>query len=457
MPDVRDVPVTSLLLDFENPRLAEGPGSQVETIHAMLRAEGVKTLALAASIAKEGLSPIDRLMVMPSSDDASRYVVLEGNRRVTVLKILAEPTLAESVLSAAQLKRLRHWSDAYQARGETARVTCVVFGNRDEASVWIERRHRGDLGGLGVVRWGATEAARFDARRTGKYAPELQVLDYVSEHASLDAVTRNKLHNVPITNLKRLISDKAVRDKIGLDIGPNGRIQTRYPPTETLKPLTRIIRDLADEEVKVRDIYSAKDRQKYLNKFAARDLPASSKALPQSKPLVGDSGQQERASGGQGVRRARTPSRSRATLIPSSCSLHIPVPKLADIFRELRKLKLEDFPNAISVLLRVFVELSVDHALGREKLMTETQTSGSKLRDKLHKVASHLESTGQLTKKQANAVKKTAQDQLLLNTSVTTFHQYVHNEHFSASATDLRASWNNLQLFMEAVWQTEPA
>src|SRR3990172_2786224 len=156
MTEFRDIPITSLLLDHENPRLAEGQITQLDTLHAVLRAEGPKTLVLAECIAEEGLSPIDRLLVMPDAAESERFVVLEGNRRVTALKMLAEPTLAEPVLTHPEKRRLAAASVLYRRRGEIERVPSVVFPTRDEANPWIERRHRGDQGGVGVVRWGAT-------------------------------------------------------------------------------------------------------------------------------------------------------------------------------------------------------------------------------------------------------------------------------------------------------------
>lgn len=453
MTEQREIAVSNLLLDLENPRLAEGQQNQLETLHAMLRAEGPKTLALAESIANEALSPMERLLVMPSEQDATRFVVLEGNRRLVALKILAEPTLADAVLTPAQRKKLQKWSAEYRRRGEVDRAECVVFTTREEANPWIERRHRGDQGGIGIVRWGATEAARFDARRSGKRRPELQVLDYVAQHAELDTATREKLHDVRITNLKRLVADKAVRDKLGLQIDDEGRVLSRYPEKEILKGLTRIVHDLAHDKIKVSDIYTAKDRQKYLGGFKPSELPTPSKALATPGPLIGDGGVGPQPSGtGVPTKKAAPSPKPRAALIPATCKLNVTVAKLRNIYRELRKLKLEDYPNAVAVLLRVFAELSADEVIEKRKLMTEQQLQGSKLRIKLTAVADHLKGAGRLTDKQVKAVKKAAVDQHLLVSSVTTFHQYVHNQHFSASPTDLRAAWDNLQFFFEAIW-----
>lgn len=453
MTEKQEIGVNDLLLDLENPRLTEGQQNQPDTLHAMLRAETAKTLILAQSIAKEGLSPTERLIVMPSPQQIGQFIVLEGNRRLTALKVLANPALADPVLTPGQQKNLKSWQIEYLTHGAVDKVECVVFPSREEANPWIERRHRGEQGGAGVVAWGATESARFAARRSGKYSPELQVLDYVTKHAALDADTRDKLHNVSITNLDRLIADKDIRDKLGLEIDQDGHVLTRYPKKETLKGLTRIVHDLAHDKIKVKDIYTAKHRAQYLGKFKPSELPAAGQSLSAPVPLIGDgsTGVQPSAQSGATHKAASTP-KPRTTVIPPTCKLTIASAKIQNIYRELRKLKLDDYPNAIAVLLRVFLELSVDEVIEKNKLMTEEQYKNAKLHNKLLKTAEHLKAKGRLNDKQVKAVTKIATDQHLFYSSVTTLHQYIHNQHFSASPSDLRAAWDNLQFLFEAIW-----
>lgn len=445
-----DVKVTSLMLDLENPRLPIGARSQSEAIHAMLRAEGPKTLALAKSIAVEGLSPIDRLLAMPVSGENNRFIVLEGNRRLTAITILDEPALADAVLKAGQMKNLKKWSVEYRSRSGVKMVPVAVFDSRKEADIWIERRHRGHQGGVGVVPWGATESARFDARRHGKSSPELQILDFVSEHADMEESIRDKLHNVSITNLKRLISDRDVRKALGIDLSPDGRVSQRFPDKEVLKGLVKIIQDLAHEDIKVADIYTAKDRKKYVEAFAPHELPSATKALPSAVPLIGKAASD--TSRPSGVRQVSRIPKKRATLIPSTCNCNVQGSKLQNIYVELRRLKLEDYPNAISVLFRVFLELSVDALIEKHELMTEPQAANSKLRDKLTKVADYLEKANALSEKEAKAAKKVANDHHITGGNVTTLHQYVHNKDLAASPTDLRIAWDNLQRLFESIW-----
>ena len=57
------------------------------------------------------------------------------------------------------------------------------------------------------------------------------------------------------------------------------------------------------------------------------------------------------------------PTKPRATAAPAQLTLAITHQRIKDIYRELQRLKVEDFANAGAVLLRVFLELTVDHFL----------------------------------------------------------------------------------------------
>jgi len=78
----------------------------------------------------------------------------------------------------------------------------------------------------------------------------------------------------------------------------------------------------------------------------------------------------------------------RKVLIPPQFTLAISDPKIRRIFIELKKLDVEEFCNAVSVLLRVFLELSVECLLKGNGISFHGH---DKLRDKMLKVAEYWE------------------------------------------------------------------
>ncbi len=122
------------------------------------------------------------------------------------------------------------------------------------------------------------------------------------------------------------------------------------------------------------------------------------------------------------------------------------------MFTELKRLKVEVFPNAGAVMLRVFVELSLDHFLEHTIGWPEQKIDGSKLAQKLTSVANYLEGNSIMSASQLAPIKKAAGGQTLLAASVKTMHGYVHNRHFSPVASELKTAWDDFQPFMEKLW-----
>lgn len=77
--------------------------------------------------------------------------------------------------------------------------------------------------------------------------------------------------------------------------------------------------------------------------------------------------------------------KTRVGLVPKNVVLHINNPKLNKIFEELKQIPVRTCPNASSVLLRVFLELSVDAYLEKYDLV-KTMLSQLVLLEKVYKV-----------------------------------------------------------------------
>lgn len=446
-PVAKTLPIASLQLDVQNPRLPEGSATQREAIQAMLRAEGAKTIALAQDIASQKLNPTEKLAVV-AGPEPKRYTVLEGNRRLTALRLLAEPSLADGVLTGTDIRTLKKAAATY-ANSPLSNADCVIFASREEAAPWIERRHTGQQGGVGLVAWGNLEKERFKERSTGESSPALQVLDFVTAHGTFDASTTEAVENISLTNLKRLISDKDVREHLGVTLS-QGRLITAFPNAEVLKGLQRVVVDVATR-LKVADIYSHEDRLAYLDSIASHDLPSRKSAGKTPRALV--SGAPLPNAPAKQIARSSRRHAVRQTAAPTALRLKIGNQRISDIFRELQSIKLEKAPNAAAILLRVFLELSCDHAITSHGLLAGPAHDRATLGAKVTTVKDFLVRAGKLSTQEAKAVDKISHEKRMLGTNIATLHQYVHNFHVTPSPTDVRAAWDNMQVLFERIWQ----
>lgn len=159
----------------------------------------------------------------------------------------------------------------------------------------------------------------------------------------------------------------------------------------------------------------------------------------------------------EGVDSSAKPTRSnrlstdRETLLPRKFVANISNSRANKIYRELKKLNVNDFENAAGVLFRVFVEVSTDLYIDKHA-SSITMHVNSKLRQKVEAVAKHMEDSGFSDKYKLKGV-RTAVNSEHNVLSIHTFNAIVHNPDYSPDALSLKKAWDNIEPYMEALWQ----
>jgi len=443
----RQLKIADMLLDLENPRISKA-GGQNDALQKILEDQDAKLVALADSIVENGgLNPMDRLLVIRSSDNVGKYVVIEGNRRLAAAKILQNPAVLTGIEVRLPIqKRLEDLAPRFDL-ASVEPIDCYEVKDRAEGATWIHQRHTGENEGRGIVNWDAVATRRFKGRD-----PALQALDFVMTHGGLSDEEKKAIEaRFPITTLDRLLSTPAVRALIGVDI-TDQKLLTNLTADEVMKALRRMVRDLASKTVVVTALKKVEQQVDYVSKLR-QDLPDLSKRSNVQKSID--------TFGGQDFKQPPAPKPKpkpklvpRKALIAKDCRLNVTNAKIAEIFKELRSLSLTDYPHAISVLFRVFLETSVDEYLSQSNIPIIVKTpNGDKdksLRKKVEEATAHMIANGTSRKHLAGVLKAISEKHNPLN--VDTLNNYVHNRFFSPTERDLRVAWDNAQPFFEKIW-----
>jgi hypothetical protein len=440
-PYLADIEIARLRLDLKNPRLSSQPDSQHQAFRAMAEVQGPKLVALAKHIAVHGLNPAQPFVVIP--DDDNQFIVLDANRRLTALRVLEQPDLLSDQMKEAEVKAIKLAAERYAAPED---VPCVIFERREDADLWVELQHDGERDGAGLVGWSAQQKARHRARG-GAQPQHLQVLDFVREAGTLSAATRVRCDSgsYPVSTLERALSTPRVRKRLGIDLVA-GKVMTDYPRAQILRGLTRLVDDIGTGAIKVGALMTLADRTKYIDGFPSSDVPDPATRLGDTAILTEAP---ETFVSPVAKARDRPPSNVRTKLIPTQFSISVKPARINDIYLELkRKLKVDDVPNAAGVLLRVFLELSVDDYLERESVAVPKDPT---LANKVGAAADHLEAVNAITGKQLIPVREAVKspDKLTLATNLNAL---IHNRQMTVSGNDLKALWDRLELFFERIW-----
>lgn len=167
-----DVPVSELVLDTENPRLAsredEGTPTQDEVAAVLWSEAAVDEIAF--SIAANGFYRHEPLLVVSQDKKAggAPYVVVEGNRRLAAVRLLRDKALRERV-KATELPQL-----SATALAGLDRIPVQIFPNRKGLWAYLGFRHVN-----GTKQWDALSKAEFVAKVHDEYGVPLEK---IAEH-----------------------------------------------------------------------------------------------------------------------------------------------------------------------------------------------------------------------------------------------------------------------------------
>jgi hypothetical protein len=436
-----------LQLDLTNPRF-DGLANQREALQKIVQSQGSKLVNLAEDIVANGMSPAHRMLVVKvKGRGASGYAVVDGNRRLAALRVLANPAVLDGMSSVGDLvaKKLRKLAKDFDLN-TIQPLDAYICRDEDEARHWIEAIHTGENDGRGVVGWDGIATARYRGRNTS-----LKVLDFVKAAGGLSEAELAALERFPITNLDRLLGTPEFRERMGL-LTQDGDLLSDLPQAELLRPLKRVVNDIAAKKVTVAKLKSKDDRLTYLQGLKA-DLPDLSKRTGSAVSLDRLAAHAQAHAKGHAKSAGAAKARSlidRKALIPAPADapLNITDHKLQQMCRELRKLPLETYPVAIAAAFRVFLELSLDHYGTTKKVAT--YSGDLPLKAKLQKVADDLHANG-VHKRDLQGFRALASNGHAA-LSIDRLHGVVHSRYALPTASELRAGWAEVQPAFMKIW-----
>lgn len=438
------IPLAMIRLKKDNDRHGQLHSEQ-ECIQWMLTHQGQNILNLAKDISENSLSPLDGILVLPeSSKESTEYIVWEGNRRITALKILDDPNRCHDPAMHSKFLKIKKNSKFVIPK----EIECIVAPSEEEAERLIELRHQGPQDGIGTVPWDPIQKNRHLERlgKKGKYSLSQIIIESFLEKMDdpLKKIVNDR--KFPISTLERLLSNPEVRKFLGIAV-ENGSPTLLLEKDEIYKGLKKILNDIA-EGMTARQINSTKQQEEYLNSFSDKNVPDKNKrnkieSIP-SPPISTPTS----LSPTQTQPRLRPLSHERKYLIPSRAKYSIKNERLNSIYRELRTLHLNSYPNAIGILFRVFIEIGVELYLEKQGI---SFNKDEKLKNKLSKSVNHMKTEKWLDENSSKGA------DIAISTphhtcSINSFNAYVHNEKFNPSPKDLCISWDNLQPFFDCLF-----
>lgn len=342
------LPIARLHLDPKNPR--HNPlQSDAEIIKQLCNTEMISELA--KDIAQRGeLSPLDVLGAIPFEGHPGHYIAVEGNRRTCALILLSDPSRAPTVEMQKAIRRIA--TNAYIP----AKIKVHVFKDRASAKPWIDLRHLGPQGGIGIREWNADQKTRAAAQsnKSSSRANELalSVLDHLERRNLLTSDQRKK---VSLSTITRYLGSPGVRAIIGL--ASNRDIIYTHDLDEVDRALQQLVIDSInpddDGKFLVNSRSSGAERVAYAASLKLRGIAPVT--LLSSPVNYSNLSHEKLPAKIIKKRSARNPS-NLPTLIDKSFTVVCKDSVLQRLRQEALKLPLEEFPFSANYLLRALIE-----------------------------------------------------------------------------------------------------
>ncbi|MFA7662386.1 MAG: hypothetical protein WCX88_00515 [Patescibacteria group bacterium] len=386
-------------------------------------------------------------------NNGEKNIVVEGNRRITVYKLLNNPELAPNdVLKDFFIKEKKEISI-----NNDFLFDCIVTDNLSESFRYIERKH---LKGNNEVDWGEQERTNHNVRRgnaTQKEEFKVAVAKIIKELDLPEELKENILGHGFVTNFWRIIDSSVVWKKYGISFKKDGGLEIKDKSfTNHLKVIIWNVlqkEDFSGNKIDSRTLNTNKEKETYLNSISDKDVNKVSGEI--KSHTKGDLFGGKSIDTAKGLKGGKSNPKSilRCYLIPKICILNIYETKINNIYCELKNdLVLGDskkaVPNAVGVLFRVFLEISIDYFADKKGFSFNPDT---KLAGKITIVADYMEKNKFAVSKQLKNIRKVATDHNSI-LAIENFHEYVHSYKSQPSPSDLKLKWDNLQEFFEILW-----
>lgn len=418
-----------------------------ELISYFVSNKDFKIIDLAFKIVEEFYIPqVEKLIIYNFN---GKNMVLEGNRRLTVYKILSNTSLVKNNAyknKFDELSKKIKITDNYE-------LECIVTEDIDEGYRLIERKH---LHKNNEVSWGDNERAHHNLRRgKANQSEKLKVgISKIIKKLDIPEILKeNILGPGYVTTFWRIVDSSSSYKKFGFNFSED---ILKINDNDFGDKLKVIITDIISKDKfngKVFSRLNKEDINNYLNTLNTKRIADANKILKESQKnnLFGE----VNTVISQKNNKIFNKTTSRDYLIPKTCRITINQPKINNIYRELRDdLLLDDsnksVPNAVGVLFRVFLEVSLDYYA--EKDSAHFFGKDTTINQKIEWVVNNLIKKGHDNKLFDNIRKVGSSSKNQSYLSIENFHDYVHSSTIQPCSNELKTKWDNLEGFFTILW-----
>ena len=202
----RKINIDNLKLDLQNPRLPKSKQNKDETSVIEFMLQEAATTELMLAIATNDFFEGELLLVVKDDHEEEKFLVIEGNRRLTATKLLSNPGLTS-------VKKVTVNEIAESAKFKPRELPCLVFEEKSEILKYLGFRHI-----TGIKSWRLLEKSRYLYELKTRDFGELPFKEASAEIAKMIGSTSPYVKRLLISfQLYKKVEDEGFYDIEGLN------------------------------------------------------------------------------------------------------------------------------------------------------------------------------------------------------------------------------------------------
>lgn len=430
MSTIKRISLKSLLLDESNPRI-KAVHSQSACLQAIYDDKPEQFKKLLNSIIEKGFFKGENILVVRHPDISSKYIVMEGNRRISALKLLHND--AREIKKCKASKDLHKHITKFPAKvkEETKYVYCTIYEPDELNSLYNEISTRHLSNQTSRLEWPPVRKAKRDRDINNVYSPALELIEkYLVDHPENTVEWELRY---PITILEDYL--KPLAEFLGYSDAK--QLANVYPDEATKSTIDKLMVDILNNpgDSEVRKLENRrKNAQNYLSSIFKKPVEPLSQI---SKPGPHSTFDAHKSSAtATNTSPKRVPPRQQRAVDPAigavkdirdlSAALNIDGIKVYDSLSELHGLlRTSKYPISSGIILRTILDCCLRATLTVYGHSVSPKTTIGGMLDKIRPLI------------QDPQLKTTIDN--ISNSKMETLHNYVHSILAIPAASELRS------------------
>lgn len=454
--------IEDLYVNPENYRYVKEAKDEIGAICKMFKVNvgdsPKEMLNLANDIILDGLNPFE-MPIVCFNDEIEKYIVYDGNRRITCLKLMTQYKNNEKILkeipSVAEIYKLNYEEDTI--------IQCVVFEKAEDAKQCLKKIHNDINNGIGRKQWDSQAKMKANAAE-GNKSKTYAVIEFLRKNKNTNKSLLDKMDsNRWVSKLERVVGFSLFKKTYNIQFDNNGNMSYLDTEEQVLKMLSKLVDDIienpatgkfrhADEFEKYTEELSDEYKSQIKDNEKKREQSTSSRKN-KSKIAVEKNIEEKDNETGIGEPKVipRKHAKSKAALVLSKnydySAYECLNEKGKEILIELESLNVKQYPVAAAALSRCLIEYTL-------KLWLDEQNGefdSSKLPTCYSGCINLLRNKKILDNKEHSVLHTTVNKKEF----ITLLNTWIHADtEACVSETPLISGWKNIRLLIEKYIET---